>query len=342
MSKLSILKFIKEVSEPFLNNTNQKYISWGIDNMFPMEVLNLYDSVPEHSSAVDFIENLITAQGVNIEDLDYWIVKKIVSDYILFGGYAVQIIMNRDKQNRYEYVDISKCRYSSDCEQIGVSNNWGNYRTDVKWYPVVTDKQKQGIFLFKNNKSRYTYPKPYYLSGFKSLDTLTKIIDYHNNNASNGFSPNVLINVHGVPEPEVQEQYERSIKEKFTGDGQKFLLSFSDSEETKTSVEKLQDDNLDAKFKDLQVFLRDEIIIAHKLTSGSLIGINQSTGFNKIEYDESLNVFKENVILGFRNELTYSLTKLTGIDDIKFLDIEEKKDITVDQTTVDVEGGQAL
>lgn len=335
---LSVINFKKEEKKPKeINKDEIEYISWGIDNNFPTDLLTMYDTVPEHSQALDFLENLIIGQGLNIQDFDYWTVKKIIFDYILFGGFAIQKIGSVNKKNEYLYLDITKCRLSLDKKNVIISENWGSQEAKCVIAPLISDNSEEGVFLFKNNKSRGDYPRPYYLAAAKSIDTLNKIINYHNNTATNGFSPNVVINVHGVPTPEQQIIYEELIKEKFTGDGQKFILSFSDTEETRTTVEKLQDDNLDTKFKDLQLFLRDEIIIAHKLTSGNLIGVNVvGSGFNKIEYQEALEIFKNVVVKGFRNELIYAISKLTNLNDIQFLDEEEKKNITVNNN---IEGG---
>jgi hypothetical protein len=325
MSLLSFLNFAKQTPTEITsqNNSNgNKYINWGEDNLFPMHCLKLYDTVPENQSAIDFVEENIIGKGVDGILFDYWLVKKIVFDYITIGGYTVKIVKTRGGSFTYEYFDITKCRLSKNKDKIGYCEEWGSYKATVEWYPI-SDGTKEGIYLFKNIKSKRDYPRPYYLAGFKSIETLATIIDYHYNNANNGFVPNVLINVHGVPEPSVQEEYEKKMKLKFTGsEAQKFILSFNDSEETKTTIEKLNDDNLDAKFKDLQLFLRDEIIIGHKITSPNLIGVNTSgNGFSKTEYQEALDVFKSTVIQGYKNELEYSLSKLTG-STIKFL-VEE-------------------
>jgi len=86
---------------------------------------------------------------------------------------------------------------------------------------------------------------------------MKSIINYHNNNAKNGFAPNVVINFNnGIPDDETQATIEKGIKSKFAGElGQKFILSFNESESTKTTIEKLDNDNLDQKFETLQKFI---------------------------------------------------------------------------------------
>ena len=309
MSLLSFLNFAKEDKNiEITSQTGKKLIPWGDDNMFPQHLLKLYDTVPEHTSSIDFIIELTTNIGLNTDDFDYWTVKKFVSDFIIFGGIAIKNVKLNSGEFKPEYIDISKLRLTEENNKVGYCEKWGEWKTKVEWYDIISNEfNKTGIYIYKNIKSREKYPRPYYISSGKSIETLSKIIDYHNNNAENGFVPNLVINIPNVTDEKVQELYERNFKKKFTGtSSQKFVLAFPESNDTKITFEKLQNDNLDEKFKDLQIFLRDEIIIGHKLTSGSLIGVRQTnTGFSKQEYDESLQIFKDVVISGLQNELLY-------------------------------------
>lgn len=329
-NKISILSFAKEFLQNSVISGNKRDIqNYGENNMFPNLLMEMYEKVPEHSASIDFIEGLIVGQGINVDNFDYWFLKKIVFDYILYGGYTVQVIKLRNGSYKYEYVDIQKVRYNKNKDKFLFCENWEDYKSTALIYDI-SDGSKDGIFLFKNIKSKNLYPKPYYLSNLACIETLNDIIKYHKNNAKNGFSPNVLINIVGVPDEDTQKETETEIKKKFTGDGQKFILSFSNSKEDATTIEEIQTKNLSEEFKDLQLFLRDEIIIGHKLTSPNLIGVNTAgNGFNKTEYEESLTVFKENVIQNFRNELAYSLMLLTGIKDIQFMDKEDKNNIEI-------------
>ena len=308
MSNISVLNFAKQKMVEIFN-PNQKYHKWNDADL----LLSFYDSVPEHSSSIDFIVDLLVANG--IEELDYWTLQKLALDYVLFGGLVLQVIKTRGGDFTLNYVDISKCRFSADKKQVGYADTWNTYKTEIKWYPVVKDTTKEGMYFFKNNKSREVYPRPYYIAANTSLDTMKTMIDYHNNNASNGFAPNVVINFNGGdPGEENKAKIEKSIEDKFTGEnGKKFILSFNDSEETKTTIEKLDNDNLDQKFETLQKFIQNQIIVSHKITSGCLIGIKpENQGFSKTEFQEALDIFKSTTIASLRKEFEYCLSIIFG------------------------------
>ena len=313
-NRFSFINFVSEIKD-YIFNPNQKYIYWGANNDIPDTLLKLYDTVPEHSSAINFILSNVIEN--DIDEMDYWTLQKLALDYILFGGFAVEVVKLRNDKYQYNYKDISLLRLNPDKNKIGFAENWTNYKSEVEWFDKVDNLGETGIYLFKNPKTRGNYPSPRYISAFKSLDTMKEISSYHNNNAKNGFTPNVVINFNnGEPDDDTKKDIEKKLTEKFTGvNGSKFILSFNESEETKTTIEKLDNDNLDQKFKDLQVFLQNQIIISHQLTSGALIGVRQeNTGFSAIEYEEAMEIFELNVISGYRKELEYGLTELFGTE----------------------------
>ena len=309
-SPISVINFFQDMPK-YIFNRNEKFHKWGADNDIPDKLMDLYNTVPEHSSTINFIlSNVIENE---IEQADYWMLQKLALDYILFGGFTVEKTRLRNGEFTYEYIDISKCRISPDKDKIGYSENWGSYKADVDWREIVTEESKQGIYLFKNPTTRGTYPSPRYLAAVKSMDTMSAITDYHNNNAKNGFTPNVVINFNnGEPDEGTKKDMEKKITDKFTGvTGNKFLLSFNESSDTATTIDKLDGDNLDEKFETLQKFIQNQIIVAHQLTSGSLIGIKpENQGFSKVEYAEAMEIFEDNVISGYRKEIEYGLSEL--------------------------------
>lgn len=312
---MKIINFSKAI-EYFIGSTNnEKFVRWGLNNQHPQETLDLYYNIPEHASAISFIKKSI--MGMGIQEIDYWTLDKIVLDYLIFGGFSIEVVSRRNGESSIKYVDISTCRLSKDARQVAVSDGWNTSKPNVNWYNLTDSLQKPGIYFFKGVNSRNEYPLPYYFSVYTSLKTMKSIIDYHNNNAANGFAPNVLINFNnGIPTEEVQEKIEKKIERKFTGEkGQKFVLMFNETKDTATTIEKLDNDNLDQRFETLQKFLQNQVIISHQITSGQLIGVTpENQGFSKTEFEEAFQIFDEVVVKSLRNEILYGLKSLTGSD----------------------------
>ena len=337
-TNISFISFAEEVKK-YIFNSNEKFIKWGAENNLPFKMLDMYDSVPEHGSSINFLEANTVGDG--LEDptiLDYWSLKKLILDYYIFGGFMVKINKLRNGNSTYEYIDISKCRFNPDKTKVGYSEDWTKYKVELTWYDLVesADKAKgECIYYFKNNKSREVYPRPHYLTAFRSIETAEAMGQYHNSNAKNGFTPSTIINFNnGQPDDDTKAQIHKDFKENFTGpNASRFLLTFNDTKEAETTISKLDNDNLDQKFADLQKWIQNQIIMSHQITSGQLIGVRpENQGFSKTEYTEAMEIFLNVVIKGFRNEIEYALGKLTG----KTVKIKESDSIDEPESTEEV------
>lgn len=306
-SNISILNLSLEKVKYFFSG-NEKYHKWVEQPTYE----EFYNTIPEHTSAIDFILSTLVVDRV--EDLDFWTLQKIGLDYLLYGGYCLKVSKLRNGTPILDYIDIAKIRFSPDYKKVGVSEEWSKGKTDVDWYPLTTSIKEVGIYYFKNNKSKKLYPTPHYHSASLGMDTMNSILKYHNENARHGFTPSVLINFNnGDPGEEVKKEIEKSIRQKFTGEaGQRFILAFNKSQEQAVTFEKLDNDNLDQKFETLQKFIQNQILVAHSITSPSLLGIKpENQGFSKTEFEEALSIFLQVKVSGWRRELEYSLSKLT-------------------------------
>lgn len=300
---MEIINFAKETISRYFPS-NRKFITWGDDNILPNKLQEFYDSIPEHSSCIDFIINSLTNNEVF--DKVFILKKKLFTDYYMYGGFAVEITKNRNNTlNRY-YINISNLRYSQKGDEVGYSENWHEDNTKITWR-TLSDGTTPGIFIYKNTDGT-KYPRPTYTSTLLNLDTYKEIMEYHNNNAKSGFTPTVVFNLNdGVPDTETQKRYEKLIKEKFTGSkGQKFILMFNNNKDSAPTIDVIQADNLDEKFESLQKFIQNLIFVAHKITSPTLLGIKaENQGFSKTEYAESLEVFEEKVIKPLQREIEF-------------------------------------
>lgn len=319
-------KVYERITSFFQFSAKDDYLRWGKDDKTPLILFDLYKSVSEHQSAIDFTKGLIIQSGITSEEIDYWTANKLVRDYLILGCFAVEVKKLRGGGVKYFYCDVSNCRLDKKKEKIIYSEDFYKSTNKKLLHINISDGKSDGIFIFKNPNSNEVYPFPHYISAEMSLDTMKNISEYHNLNARCGFSPSVVINMNnGIPEEDIQRKIEKSIEEKFTGSkGQRFMLIFNDSKEQQVTVSRLTNDNLDQKFETLQKFIQNQIIIAHKLTSPQLIGVKaESQGFSKSEYEEALTIFKENVVSVYQKEIEYGLSQLLN-KDVKFVEKEVK------------------
>lgn len=292
-----------------VNRSGYDYISWGPGNRFPQELYDLYlnsailQSVINGTADYVFGGGIISAFDVvneNYETLDD-VVKKCVFDYLIFGGFAVQLMYKGGKVENIYWLDFQKCRKSEDEKKIYYCDDWGKYNKKCLEYNAWKPGTDKGtcIYYFKGHKTRGVYPLPIYIGALKSVKISTEISNFHLNNIMKGFASNSIVSFNnGEPDEDTKAKIETSFKEKFCGTSNagSFLLLFNDSKENACEIAKLQDDGFDKKYDSLSKSVKEDIFIAFRATP-TLFGLpNENNGFSKQEYLESFELYNQTVV----------------------------------------------
>jgi hypothetical protein len=114
------------------------------------------------------------------------------------------------------------------------------------------------------------------------------------------------------------------IRDKFTGttNAGKFILSFNENPEYKTTVEMLRPENLHQQYDFLSEEASRKIMLAHRVTSQMLFGIKTASGFssNADELKTSYEIFYAMVIQPMEEEI---LQQIQGIVEFNGVDGED-------------------
>ena len=117
----------------------------------------------------------------------------------------------------------------------------------------------------------------------------------------------------GVPDDDERQEIEEKINQKFAGSNNagRTLISWNEDKDKATTVERLESDNLDKKFAQLAKDTQEAIFVAHRITSGTLLGrLPTNTGFTKNEYREAFEVFNATVIVPYQKQIISVLNKI--------------------------------
>lgn len=318
-------------------DTNRPYLSYGNDNRFPQYLWDLYLRSALLQSVVDGTQNYVLGDGINynenaiiqklseeankdgetLED----VIKKATADYLIFGGFALQIINNKlGEISEIYWLDFRNVRLNKDGDKAYYSDDWVKHANDYIVYDIFNPnvKQKSSVFYFKGHVTRGVYPVPRYSGALHAIETSTEISKFHLNSILNNFSGNFIINFNnGAPSPEVQEEIERKVKAKFGGadNAGKFMISFNDSKENGVSVERIQDDNFDKKYENLRTDTYKEIFIAFRAIP-QLFGYDlENVGFNQQEYDSAFKLYNKTTVQPIQRDLQRVFNRIFGVED---------------------------
>ena len=291
------------------------YVSWGKDNRFPQDLYDMYQNSAILQSVINGTADYVFGSGVisafdvvndkyeTLED----VVKKCVFDYLIFGGFAVQLMYKGGKVESIYWLDFQKCRRSDDEKKVFYSDDWGKYARKALEYKAWTPDTDKGtcIFYYKGHKTRGIYPVPMYIGALKSVKISTEISNFHLNNITKGFASNAIISFNnGEPDEDTKARIEKDVKEKFCGtdNAGSFLLLFNESKENACEIAKIQDDKFDLKYDALSKSVKEDIFIAFRATP-TLFGLpNENNGFSKQEYLESFELYDKTVVVPIQKD----------------------------------------
>ena len=236
--------------------------------------------------------------------------------------------LDKSKCDKLEVIDFEKVRYRLEDEKIAVCNDWSDVdenpmkiicpfnpsdRSEREFYLIYQEKGKQSIYnrtntnkqmrglsnssVTKINKS--TYPQPPYAGGLTSILTDVKINKYQLNEISNGFSTGTIINLNnGIPTDDNEKrQIEKEIQENASGEENAggTMILYSNGKENSAEVISLSGNDLKDRYLALSQDNRNNIILAHSVTTPILFGIKTEGSLgNATELEIGYKIMKAN------------------------------------------------
>lgn len=325
---LSLIPVANVTKTRFIEKTvnGKKWVSYGNNNRYPDYLWWQYTNCPTQQAIIDAKTAFTMGNGINCgkdivntadETLDE-VLRKCVFDLHLFGGFAIQVVYGRGGDILEIYwADFAKLRINSQGNKVYWSDSWHGYNFRPTEYDVFNPKMSgktTQILYYRGTTCRSFYPLPSYISATDAINTEIEIQNYHLNAIHNGFAVNAIVNFNnGVPDDDERQEIEEKINQKFAGSNNagRTLISWNEDKDKATTVERLESDNLDKKFAQLAKDTQEAIFVAHRITSGTLLGrLPTNTGFTKNEYREAFEVFNATVIVPYQKQIIAVLNKI--------------------------------
>jgi len=314
------LSFLDDSLPIFKENKAKGYITYGLDNLYPQELIRLYNSSPKHNAIINQKAAYIVGantdiKGKNTEDVaitedflaninayeDFENLKsKLAQDYELFDGFAVEVIWNKAKTKPAEYYHLpfQNVRLGKDCAYY--SEDWQNQRAEICEYPYfnANTRENKQVFYFKLYRAgQKEYPLPSYIGALRYIEIDSEIQNWHFNSIKNGFSAQTLIQFFkGIPTPEEMRLTERRFKSQKTGthNAGGMIIGYNEPSERPAEITNLQPSDFDKQFLQLNDTVRDEIFVGHRISNPVLFGISTAGALGqRNELIEAYELFQQ-------------------------------------------------
>ena len=338
--------------------SGKDFIAWGTDNQYPSYLFSLYTDCATLQSIVngttDFVcgndiscnlpmfEKTVNKNGDTITD----IIQRISTDYLIFGGFALQVIRNAlGNISEIYWIDFTKIRSDRKNEVFFFSDEWDKSYGRVKYiiYPKFNpnDSNPSSIFYYKGNKTRSTYPTPLYNAAITSCELEKKINQFHLNEISNNFLTSKIINFNsGLPDDALKNEIERNINEKFAGseNAGRLLISFNANKDSETTVTDIPMDDFAARYDALQARCREQIFLAFR-AQPIIFGLQkENNGFSQDEYLQAFALYNRTVVQPIQQVIVKSFDKILGFEGSLIIvpfSIQVTKDTLIDEKEVE-------
>lgn len=329
-----VLPQIREVK------TSGGYLSYGLDNLYPQWLTKMFYGSSLHNAITLRKRNEIVANGLysisnNVKLTSFMndecnrkgqafqeIYRKITLDYLIYGGFALQVIYNKvgGKIAELYYIDYAKLRYDRDAEKIKYAKDWSQPRVKTITYDPYNADDHTGnkIFIYNGELTRDWYAIPEYVGALPYIEAQCEIANYNLQNIKNGMAPSMLISIKsGIPTIEEQAAIERQFQEKFSGSSNagKMVLDFSESDSPTTTITPIDQNNAIERYLALQQATVDNIFTGHQITTPSLFGqmVAGKLGIGT-EYAQGMEIFQNTYVKPHQNILLGIINKLLAIN----------------------------
>ena len=220
-------------------NKSKNWVLNGRNNSFYQYIIDRFNGSPTNAAIISSYIDLIYGQGLSAKNknLTAWInfkvilnkkeLRKIISDFELFGEASMQVIKDKkgDLSAIYhlpkQLVVPALENEDGEIETYWYSKDWSN----TSKYPPVefrafgTSKEAIEIYCIKPYKAGKNYfSDPDYLSALPYAEMEEELANFYINSIKKGLSAGYIINVPdgGTMTPEEKDEFERKIKAKLT------------------------------------------------------------------------------------------------------------------------------
>jgi hypothetical protein len=291
----------------------KRWISRGIDNLFPIYLIDLYNQGNTHGAVVDGKISYGVGRGLFINPekanmlevakamqflkrpnpFESWdaLVKKTWTNFEIHNSYAFEILKNKfGKPIEVYNIDIDRIAedrndssvylYSLDWETrfSTPTNRQTNFNPKLLELPKYDPKvihERCVLVHYEPRPGMKHYSLPPYINALEAIEEEIEISQFHLNNVKNGFVGGTMVNfLNGNATDAEKDQIEKRFNAKFAnGNGSKILYNFADGKDQAAEVLPLQPNTLDKQFEQRAKQVPENIIIGHRAVSSMLFGI---------------------------------------------------------------------
>ena len=317
-------------------STTRGPVSWGKNNKYPNLLRNLYNNSATLGSIINGTRGYVLGDGVIASenaakwkdkvnrrgDTPYDVVNALALDYMLYNGFAIQVIYSKLGTVAEIYtLDFSKCRtdeyhkkiyyYKKGC--TAYSNKYEEYDA----FGAEINPERPTQILYFTDGCRGVYPTPRWESCIKDVETEIEATSYSLNSIANGLSARYILTMPSSSNLTREQKglIEKGIKDKFTGTetSSNFMVYFATGSE-KIEASPIASDDQNEKFVSIKKAARENIFTSFSCVPALFGLMSESKGFSKEEFENSYKLYYATQVKPIQKKINNQVSKALGVE----------------------------
>lgn len=353
----------------------KRWVNFDTNNLYTDFIYGLYSESPLQSSIIN--NQIKYTYGAGLKDYtasifqpninERWedFIKKCITDYCIYGAFAVQIVVSESGDRfLYYHTPVNQVRLSAyndenQIEYAYLATDWSRINNsnvvELKMFGVEQPKKGERYLMYfkEYDPQQLYYAIPEWMNAGNWILADIALSKYYLNYIKNNFSANTAITFPEEIDPDKQAELYEMLMDSFGGEDNagNILLLFGNNG-TCPVVSQIESVNADLYQNVCDTVLK-YIVAANRLTSPLLAGLNTSSGFSakSEEIISAYTLYKLTVIDGIRSfvmdKINYLLTlngqpRVLQLDDYNFRaefegDTTQNDEKEAEKTDVDTE-----
>lgn len=303
MDKVRIFQRDYSLERPIIDKaTRRDYVRFGGDNNYPSALMDLAQNSPLQSAILENKLAYMLGAGLSSDAnslrspnrQETWreLIRKVMTDFVYYEAYAVQIILNEDNASySFFHTPIQQVRLGQYndrnlIEKAYLCADWTrSTRQNIIEIPMFgSEKMKKGqpylIYEKMYRPDEYYYAIPRWTSAANYISADAALSKYYNNYIRNNFSANLQVTFPSEPDDEKKGYLYEMFRTSFGGseNAGNIVLLFGENGE-RPEIKPIESVNADLYNQVVDV-IKTAIVSANRLTSPVLAGIATSSGFS--------------------------------------------------------------
>ena len=329
------------LSLPFVSDKYQSmgYIPFGVDNLYPQYLNQMYYVSPLHSAICTFKINSATGGGYELladgltakEQVDLYAFerrfkfkkhqKAVALDIVVHGRVYFLLKLKNGNVIDVTRIGAEKVRLDKSKSTYSINDDW-EYSQNIKFVKPYTRECKDGEYLYvweRNALGQDYYPLEPYTSALNWIYLDGEMSYLHKSNIQNSVFPSFVMMFPKKPQsPEEMELVKQTInKMKGAENAGKAAAFFANNKDQLPELVTVPTNSNDQLFIQTDGRIDEKICQAHQIDP-LIMGIRVSGKLGSgMELEQSYQTFEKNSIIPLRNDIEEVFNDLLDIAGIK-------------------------